>query len=133
MNESSKTLSYYFNKGSNIQLTSSVLSSSVTTAPNASEPIVQPNSNLYLNTGRGIGDLDRISIGIAIVDNYGGGIGTWYDSNIDRQRPRADAQLLNCWWANTVACRIGSDVEPGLTAAWNAASGLAYDYAFFVR
>lgn len=74
LNEAAKTISYYFNKGANIQLTSSVVSSSVTTALNASEPIVAPNSNLYLNETRGNYDNDRVSIGGTITDNAGGGL-----------------------------------------------------------
>lgn len=74
LNEVAKTFSYYFNKGVNIQLTSSVVSTSVTTALNASEPIVAPNSNLFLNETRGSYDNDRISIGGTITDNAGGGL-----------------------------------------------------------
>lgn len=104
----------------------------------AKEPVVKPAANLYVNTNRGIGDLDRISIGGTISDNYGGGIGTWYDANLTGaalyQRPRADAQLLNCSWAGGIGCRIGSDYDSvNANASWNAASAFAYDYAFFVR
>ncbi|MEF2175963.1 MAG: prepilin-type N-terminal cleavage/methylation domain-containing protein [Candidatus Absconditabacteria bacterium] len=134
LNELDKSLYYYFNKGSSIKLTNGSIDSFGLENLNTKEPTIKQSSDLYLNTSRGylISDRDRLSIGIAITNNYGGGLGTYYDS--DRalyQRPYGEGQLLNCFWENA-PCTIGDD-NSGSNPLWNAKSGLQYDYSFYIK
>ncbi|MDP2090131.1 MAG: fibrinogen-like YCDxxxxGGGW domain-containing protein, partial [Candidatus Gracilibacteria bacterium] len=132
---STNTLYTFFNSASNTQLTSSTITSSgLTNIIPTNEPTIKQTSNLFVNTARGQfnTDLDRISIGGIITDNYGGGLGTLYDSGYT-DRPRADGQLLSCGWANGVGCRIGSDHVATTYTSWNAQSAYSYKYQFYIK
>lgn len=132
LNESDKSLSYYLNKWSSVQLTSSTVTSNGLESLDAKEPTIKQSSNLYLNSNRwGSADLDRVSIWWTITDNYGGWLWTHYDS-VASDRPYNDGQLLNCYWAGSVACTIWDDIG-STTPSWNVKSWHNYDYAFFIK
>ena len=136
LNWTTNSLYSRFNLWTNIQLTSWIINSNISEI-NTNEPIIKQNSNLYLNTTRGSSnnDSDRISIWWTIVDNYWWWLWTYYDTNWEWYlRPRSDAQLLNCYWAATVWCRIWSDYDIDYAnSSRNAQSSLNYDYSIFIK
>ena len=132
INELNKTLYYFFNKWSNIQLTSSVISSVWLTNLNASEPTIKQNLNIRLNSARGNADYDRVSIWWVITDNMWWWLWTRYDWDAAHNRPYNDGQLLNCSWVWGSSCTIWTDIA--WVYAWrNISSWLQYDYAFYVK
>ncbi|EKE28560.1 MAG: hypothetical protein ACD_3C00044G0002 [uncultured bacterium (gcode 4)] len=130
------TLWTYFNAWNWIELTNSVVSNYWIASLDSREPIIYPWNNLLVNTRRWWPwyDLDRISIWWTPTINYWWWLWTWYDYSVNRQRPRADWQLLNCWWASDEACRIWSDYDSAnANAWWNLWSGINYNYTIFIK
>jgi hypothetical protein len=142
--QSNKSLWYYFNAWDSIKLTNWKIAENNLSNLNAKEPTIKQGSDLYLNTSRWLtwvnADKDRISIWWAWSDDHGWWLWTFYDVGLANYgyRPRADAQLLNCWWnsgsisSNWQACRIWDDHLTWFSY-WNQPSWLQYDYAFFIK
>lgn len=122
------------------------------------EPLVKNGVDLVANAQNGNRDLNRLTIttsanggntmssgGYPVSDNAGGGLGTYYDADT-QGRPECDGQIFyTATWANG---RIGSDYLDNTnysawngksigstvdTYQWNSASGLNYDYAFYIK
>ncbi|EKE28640.1 MAG: hypothetical protein ACD_3C00037G0031 [uncultured bacterium (gcode 4)] len=128
------TLWTYFNAWNSIGFTSSSISNYWIASLDSREPIIYSWNNLSVNSRRNTNDLDRISIWWTSSNNSWWWLWTWYDDTSDRQRPRADWQLLNCSWAGNEGCRIWNDYDTAnANAWWNLWSGISYNYTIFIK
>jgi hypothetical protein len=120
------------------------------------EPLIRNGVNLIANAMNGDTDLNRLTVttdtnagnfgtfGYPVGNNSGGGLGTYYDTT-SGGRPECDGQIF--YTATWSGGRIGDDNlnnsnftswngrSNGGTSTydWNSASGLNYDYAFFIK
>ena len=124
---------------------------------NSNEPLLRNGVDLVANAMNNNFDLNRVTITTSsgagntdstgnypVGDNSGGGLGTYYDRDAGG-RPECDGQIFNT--ATWSSGRIGDDhLNDGNfsswggkyygatdTYNWNSGSGLAYDYAFFIK